>query len=297
MKSLVKNKPLHVFFALAFGISWGVPGLAMALSALTGAFEVSLDNASPLTYIAVWAPAIAAFISIGLRDGWTAVRTYARRCVRFSGHWGWYLGVLVGIPAMIFAGALLTEAAGIPALVRPASAWVGAIGGVFLVENLLRGTLGPFEEFGWRGYALPLLQRRYPGWGAALILGAVWGLWHFPAFFMESLMSGVMAGGLLSVLLRFLINTMITSLSMTIVYNGSLGSIPLMFVYHWLINLHYPWELEAGITAYQDVVALAVAIALVLIFGRRYLGRRNRFTEPYSGEIGDQFLSVQSASE
>jgi membrane protease YdiL (CAAX protease family) len=280
MRSLAKRKPLLVFFLLAFGISWGIPGLAMLFSALTGAFEISLDNSSPLTYIAVWAPAIAAFLTIGLRDGWSGIKAYARRCLRFTGHWGWYLGVLVGIPLMIFAGAILTEAAGIPALIIPTGAWLG----VFLVENLQRGTLGPFEELGWRGYALPLLQRRYSGWVSALILGTIWGLWHFPAFFMDSLMTGVLTGNLVSVLLRFVANTIITSIIMTIVYNGSLGSIPLMFLYHWLTNVHYPWELEAGITALQDMAGLLVALALVLIFGRRYLRHQNLYMDEYGNK-------------
>ena len=66
----------------------------MLLAGLTGAFEASLEMASLLTYIAIWVPALAAFLTIGLRDGWDGVKAYAQRCVHLSGHWGWYLGVL-----------------------------------------------------------------------------------------------------------------------------------------------------------------------------------------------------------
>ncbi|MGB4118105.1 MAG: CPBP family intramembrane glutamic endopeptidase [Polaromonas sp.] len=39
------------------------------------------------------------------------------------------------------------------------------------------------EELGWRGFALPAMQARL-GWRAAsLVLGAVWGVWYLPLFF------------------------------------------------------------------------------------------------------------------
>jgi membrane protease YdiL (CAAX protease family) len=45
--------------------------------------------------------------------------------------------------------------------------------------------IGPIEEFGWRGVALPLLQRKFAPFWAGLILGGIWGAWHIPAFLMS----------------------------------------------------------------------------------------------------------------
>lgn len=36
------------------------------------------------------------------------------------------------------------------------------------------------EEYGWRGFLQPLLQKRFGLRGGVLILGVVWGLWHLP---------------------------------------------------------------------------------------------------------------------
>jgi hypothetical protein len=42
--------------------------------------------------------------------------------------------------------------------------------------------VGSVEEFGWRGLALPLLQRRHSPFVASLIVDSLRGLWYTPAF-------------------------------------------------------------------------------------------------------------------
>lgn len=36
------------------------------------------------------------------------------------------------------------------------------------------------EEYGWRYYLLPLMQKRFGIRGGVLVLGVVWGIWHLP---------------------------------------------------------------------------------------------------------------------
>ena len=47
--------------------------------------------------------------------------------------------------------------------------------------------LGPIEEFGWRGLALPLLQRKFAPFWAGLILGGIWAFWHVPSFLISGM--------------------------------------------------------------------------------------------------------------
>jgi len=59
------------------------------------------------------------------------------------------------------------------------------------VTHLLTGisiglVAGIFEELGWTGYAIPQLRRRYRVFGAGLISGLVWAVWHLLAVFWAS---------------------------------------------------------------------------------------------------------------
>jgi membrane protease YdiL (CAAX protease family) len=90
----------------------------------------------------------------------------------------WYAFLIIGVPLIFIAGSairgnLLTEP--FPFTSFPA----------LLVALVLAAIKGPIEEFGWRGLALPLLQRKFAPIWAGLILGSIWGLWHLPAFLLS----------------------------------------------------------------------------------------------------------------
>jgi uncharacterized protein len=55
---------------------------------------------------------------------------------------------------------------------------VMGLAGVLLL--IFAGALG--EETGWRGYALPQLQRRFSPLASSLILAGLWFGWHLPQF-------------------------------------------------------------------------------------------------------------------
>lgn len=64
----------------------------------------------------------------------------------------------------------------------------------FLVMFFLGGSFQ--EEFGWRGYALPRLLTLWNRLLASLFLGAIWGFWHLPLFYIPGLSQSFMPFGI-----------------------------------------------------------------------------------------------------
>ena len=273
LRGNVRRHPLASFWLLAFGVSWGVPGGALLLGASLGV-EVSVAGYSPLAYVALWGPAVAAFAVVWALRGTDGVADFVRRVIRPTGTWPWYAAVVLGVPAVYLVATALAG----DFLLPPATVWLLPFVGV----SLLRLTQGPMEELGWRGFALPMLQRRYPGWLAAVVLGAAWALWHAPALVIQAAEFQRDAGGALVVaLLRLFASLIATSVVVTVVFNGSDGSVPLAVLFHWLTNLPYPWESGGAIPLTQDVLTVLVAIVVAAAFGRRYLGRENVVTRVF----------------
>jgi membrane protease YdiL (CAAX protease family) len=159
----VADRPLLVYFALAFGLTWGVGGLAL----LTGNIRPgSSSQLHPLHYIAAFGPSIAGIMMAGSTGGWAGIRRAFARLIPSLSALPWYAAVLIGFPALNLAAAgLLT-----PGFLAHLPSW-GRL--VYLLPFTLVNDTGPLgEEFGWRGFALPRMLKRRRPLAAAVIHGA-----------------------------------------------------------------------------------------------------------------------------
>lgn len=169
-------KLIAVYYVIACGfarLAWsplilGPNGLKVLKTSVSLPVFISLGTLGPL---------LGCFIAHRWETGnWRAVHVIPSRAFL----WIWLLlGPLLVIFARVFVfSALLTR--GGPAAWR----WhVGALVGIWipmLNYNLFGGPL--FEEFGWRGFLQPHLQRTMPPWIAAVVTGVLWASWHLPIF-------------------------------------------------------------------------------------------------------------------
>ena len=111
-------------------------------------------------------------------------------------------------------------------------------------------TGGINEESGWRGFALPRLQSRYPVIVAALIVGFFWALWHLPL----DIGTGVPVAWILE---NRLVWNLVFAILMTWLYNRTNGSILAPALFHSAMNA---FGNQFSITTAGNVIFIGLAI-------------------------------------
>jgi membrane protease YdiL (CAAX protease family) len=161
LTQLAIDRPLTVFFTLAYACAWIVLG---PMVFFRGPME--------LIALASFGPTAAAIITHRLATGtYQAFRIYSTwpRTVAATG-----VGIAVIIVAYVVVPAVVSSD---PHKLN----WSILISvAVYNYSTLLGGPLG--EEPGWRGYALPRLEARVGPIRASLLVGLLWAGWHAPLF-------------------------------------------------------------------------------------------------------------------
>jgi membrane protease YdiL (CAAX protease family) len=159
----VGKKRIIAFLILACGITWAF----WILQSLFGITE------APLVYFfivpAILGPAFAALIVLYKK---MLLRDYIKHCFTFKQKLSYYIIFAAFIVWRFF----LMMAVGsriegstlyLPLLLMPICLFTGGN-----------------EEFGWRGFLQPQMEKKMHAVPAALIFAAYWTLWHLPLFFL-----------------------------------------------------------------------------------------------------------------
>ncbi len=270
---IMRAHRLIAFFVLTFILSWGIGGILLLLSWRTGNFDTVLDRHSPMYYLFFWAPAFSALIVVAATQGRDALVAYLLNITRLRFKWRWWTAVLVGVPILKLLAWGLAEDPSPPGMIDAGLPYTG-----FVWAGLLTAAAVPVGEIGWRGFALPLLQRRVNGLVAALIIGVIWCLWYMPWLLPGTVMNWSLSGDSIPAIVRFFAGGIALSVTATVIYNGVSGSVPLAFVFVWLNGYPHMWETGTHVAYVDTVITLTTAVILVFVLRRRYLAQRNLYT-------------------
>ncbi len=169
---------LVVFFLIAYAVSWLFWSCAILLH-LSVAPEQSWLGRS-LYFGGIQGPFLAGIALSWARGRVEGVRSFLGCivCLPFNPIW-LFIAVAI-VPLIMLASLGLAVVLGRatvpnPLVIRPSMGWSGLLVGQLLIMN--------GEEYGWRGYALPRMEKLGGTLGASLLLGVLWSLWHVPLFY------------------------------------------------------------------------------------------------------------------
>ena len=226
MFGAMRRSPLASFVVLAYVLSW-----AWMLPLVAAGDVVRKGVGWPTHFPALLGPALAALVVTSLVWGRAGVHDLLARIVRWRLPLRWWAAALS--PAAFFGVALVVAlAAGKVSSGSDFGRYSGlsAIGVVPVWAIVILITFG--EEVGWRGFALPLLQRRHSALVAALLVTPIWAVWHLPYFFTVTTYRGFPPAGYVG----FVFGLACGSIVLTWLYNRSGGSILACAVWHGLYN-------------------------------------------------------------
>ena len=228
VSTFIRSHPLTAYFILAYAGTWIVisPLVMGSLGwiALPDALGFLLFFLSSLS-----GPTLAAYLVTGVLEGGPGMGHLFRRTFQVRAGLQWYavvlfvfLSIWLASYSLAYKGAPLANLAANPSLLLSA-----------FLPNVIFGLLIPSigEEPGWRGFALPRMQKLYGPIKASLILGTLHGAWHLPALFTPLLGPFTVMG-----FVTFVLTAAAGTFIYTWVFNNTRGSVWMAMVLHSASN-------------------------------------------------------------
>ncbi|MFP5272385.1 CPBP family intramembrane glutamic endopeptidase [Coleofasciculus sp.] len=259
----MKKHPVTWFYILAFSFSW----LGM-ISAALGSRAIAPFDSPYVQILSIFyavGPALAAVIVSQVAYGKTGVQEFDKGLIQWRVGLVWYIVAVLGPVVLLIAAQVVTKLLSLPVTIAVPQGNLSFFAIFGFVINFFANTC---EEIGWRGFALPRLQKRHNALTATLIVGILWGFWHLPLVFL--------VGNPMSEFpfLWFII-IVTNAFIYTWIYNSTKGSILLVALFHGSLNIFGAFI--PGVSAISYVLLnCVVAIILIAVFGRTNLSRRKR---------------------
>lgn len=228
MKNLLRAHPLVSFFVLAYAVTWllWAPVVFAGVPAFSETRHIPTVYALPGVAIGVTGSAL---LMTAVTQGRAGLHRLWQRLTCWDVGLGWYLVALLVIP---LGQLLITAAVAGPGVLRALTPSALAIYPAAYLAHFVFGPL--FEETGWRGFALPRMQHRFGPLRGSLLLGLLWGGWHFFLYLPGWISNGPLVGAVNTGI--FVAFTVTVSVLFTWLFNNTRGSLLLAMLLHGSVN-------------------------------------------------------------
>ena len=177
--------PVLSYYALVFAISWGGILLLVGPGRIPGT-DAEVEKLFPFALVMQFAgPSIAGIAMTSLVSGRAGLRELFSRLLRWRVAAQWYAVALLAGPLLlgtVLSALSLVSPVFLPGIVTTDDRVALVLFG--LGWGLIGG--GLLEELGWTGFAVPRIRQRQSALSTGVIVGVLWGLWHFLIAFWAS---------------------------------------------------------------------------------------------------------------
>ena len=183
MATLIKRHPLVAYYLLTFALSWSGFVIVVGPRSLVNTNWQAEGAFLSAIMVMLAGPSLAGLLLTGLIDGREGYRDLFSRLLTWRVGIRWYAFAILPAP-IVAAGSLFVLSLPSP-LFRTDNQAAVVLGGLGAALTTI------LEEIGWTGFAVPRLRRRHSVPMTGLIVGVLWGLWHF---LQQIFVSGTYAG-------------------------------------------------------------------------------------------------------
>ena len=276
--AILQRHSLPLFFLLTLGLTWllWVPAAFL----LTGDEQAAVS--APLVVVQTLGAAMPSLVAVALVRslyGKQQLRGLFGRVRPWRGDKRWYAAAILLAPLLAGCSIGIRAWRDEDFAVAPTSPLgeltgeIGVIGLLLTLPLMFLGLLfsSPIlEEFGWRGFALPKLQRRFNALASGCLLGLITGLWQAPLAFA--------LGG--ESLLPYFLLAVGTSVLMTWIFNSTGGNLLIAILFHGSLAVALTPLNPGGPDVVLPILTWVVVVLVVLRYGARNLADQPRFQWP-----------------
>ena len=266
----LKNHPLVLFFPLAYLFS-----TTLWFPQIASAQGWTSNTASPYWHlVGGLGPMLAALLVTAIVSGREGLRELASRTFKWRVGTRWHLFAWLAPVAIYLIGTVVVrfswgewpdfrlfgrtnEYPQLPLLV-----WWAA--------NIIFYGFG--EEVGWRGFALPRLQKKYGALAATAILSIFWTIWHLPLFLFIAGYMKMGLGDFMGLSLSFFLGAVV----FTWLYNSTKGSILIAAVFHGAMDIAFTTPSPGQLEMVTGILMTVLGIVILLTHKPSTLSRAGK---------------------
>ncbi len=251
---MLKKYPILAFFVLSYTFSW-IFWLPLVI--------INLEATSYTVLIIIiggFGPLISSWLISKKLGYWDTLK---RSMFKLKDSLKWYLS------ALLLPFALLLLSYGIFLALGGKPEFSELMPPFYIYPLLLLFVMvlgGGLEEPGWRGFALPMLLKKYTLFSASILIGLLWGLWHLPLFFIPGSSQFNLP------LHLYIPNAFALSIIFSWLYIKSKKNIWLAIILHGGINAAYTFypgmnsiETSFGTLSFYVPITLSTSIIAILL--------------------------------